>query len=109
MLTLASLRKYKRVHRLRVKPTVSKAELVDVVSAHFAGLPAALNDEEKVIDGFVTAVRQRRSDVEGEGNGHGVKGLKKASNRKGVKRKQQKRGGKVTSSPSSSSSPSSDS
>jgi hypothetical protein len=34
-LTLASLRKYRRVHRLRLKPTSSKLELVRAVTEHF--------------------------------------------------------------------------
>lgn len=37
-LTLASLRKYRRVHRLRLKPTSSKMELVAAVSEHFASM-----------------------------------------------------------------------
>lgn len=61
-LTLASLRKYKRVHKIRIKPTVSKAELVDVVAVHWAGLPApaAGIEEETCIDDFLSAVRERR-------------------------------------------------
>lgn len=73
MLTLESLRKYKRVHKLRIKPTLSKAELVKVVTEHFQSEPPQVTigigaegndltlDEEKMIDAFVMAVRQHRS------------------------------------------------
>lgn len=64
-LTLASLRKYKRIHHLRVKPTLSKAELVQVVTAHFADIPSPEQDgEANIIDQFVTAVRIQRQVVD---------------------------------------------
>jgi hypothetical protein len=68
MLTLATLRKYKRHHHLRIKPTVSKAELVEVVTAHFATemvAPSSADQENRLIDAFVAAVRKEREEGDG--------------------------------------------
>ena len=55
-LTLASLRKYRRYHRLRMKPTCSKLELVAACSEHFFNTPMTAM-EDRVIDTFITTVR----------------------------------------------------
>ena len=55
-LTLASLRKYRRFHRLRMKPTSSKVELVEACSDHFFSTPMTAV-EERIIDSFITTVR----------------------------------------------------
>ena len=71
-LTLASLRKYKRVFGLRVKPTVSKAELVEHVSAHYFNTQLVPDDadgdsriELDIIDRFVQAVRSKAEPAPG--------------------------------------------
>lgn len=83
VLTLASLRKYKRVHHLRIKPTVSKAELVQHVSAHFftdcrggggelvapTTGPVETKEEQQMIDDFVMAVRRRSAMAAASGDG----------------------------------------
>ena len=56
MLTLASLRKYRRYHRLRMKPTSSKMELVAACSEHFSNMQMTAM-EDRVIDSFITTVR----------------------------------------------------
>lgn len=55
-LTLASLRKYRRYHRLRMKPTSSKLELVAACSEHFFNTPMTTL-EQRVIDTFIITVR----------------------------------------------------
>jgi hypothetical protein len=112
-LTLASLRKYKRVHNLRIKPTLSKAELAEHVRAHFTGENRNLHmqqmmekerEEWRVIDEFVKTVRMQREQQlqRSEGDLHVATGaLSKAKNKAKVASaaaaaKALKKGGKKT-------------
>ena len=54
LLTLASLRKYRRVYHLNLEPTSSKSELVKAASEHFGTIPI---NEEQIINTFVSTAR----------------------------------------------------
>ncbi|PJF17046.1 Oligosaccharyltransferase delta subunit [Paramicrosporidium saccamoebae] len=55
-LALSSLRKYKKTHRVRMKPTTNKHELAEVLSKHFSQLPPP-EDESQVIESFAAAIK----------------------------------------------------
>lgn len=55
-MALSSLRKYKKAHRVRMKPTGNKQDLVDAVSKHFAALPPP-EDESQLIESFAAALK----------------------------------------------------
>lgn len=56
LLAISSLRKYKKAHRVRLKPTTSKQELADAVAKHFAQLPPP-DDEDRIIEAFSSALK----------------------------------------------------
>lgn len=57
LITLNSLRKYRRRFQMRLSPTSNKAELVEAVTAHFSALPEPV-DELDVLRSFVANIRQ---------------------------------------------------
>lgn len=56
-LTIQSLRAYKRHHNLRIRANATKQELAEAVTRHFSQLPVDAVDEERIIEGFVRAVK----------------------------------------------------
>lgn len=54
LLTLASLRKYRRVYHLNLEPTSSKSELVKAASDHFGTIPI---NEDQIINTFISTAR----------------------------------------------------
>lgn len=57
-LSLSCLKKYRRLHHIRIKPTVPKAELAAAVAEHFASAP--IPEEEHAIHEFISALQRNR-------------------------------------------------
>lgn len=77
LLTLASLRKYRRVYHLNLEPTSSKSELVKAASEHFGTIQI---NEDQIINTFISTARNIIADGKIGMNFYG--GIKKTRNKK---------------------------